>query len=67
MESRGATSSSFPGGGNFHEISFDDAIKLIQPWYNFATFLEMRTFQFSNDQDGGKISSLVKTPGSVLK
>jgi len=23
------------GGGNFHEILFDDAIVLIQPWYNF--------------------------------
>jgi len=23
------------GGGNFHEISFNDAIVLIQPWYNF--------------------------------
>ena len=23
------------GGGNFHEISFDDVIVLIQPWYNF--------------------------------
>ena len=22
------------GGGNFHEISFDDVIVLIQPWYN---------------------------------
>ena len=25
----------FGGGGNFHEISFDDAIVFIQPWYNF--------------------------------
>jgi len=24
------------GGGNFHEISFDDVIVLIQPWYNFS-------------------------------
>jgi len=24
-------------GGNFHEISFDDAIVLIQPSYNFFT------------------------------
>jgi len=23
------------GGGNFHEISFDDVIVPIQPWYNF--------------------------------
>jgi len=23
------------GGGNFHEILFDDAIVLIQAWYNF--------------------------------
>jgi len=23
------------GGDNFHEISFDDVIVLIQPWYNF--------------------------------
>jgi len=23
------------GGGNFHEISFDDVIVLIQLWYNF--------------------------------
>jgi len=23
------------GGGNFHEISLDDVIVLIQPWYNF--------------------------------
>jgi len=21
--------------GNFHEVSFDDVIVLIQPWYNF--------------------------------
>jgi len=32
---RGATSSSFRGGGNFHEISFDDVMVFIQPWYNF--------------------------------
>jgi len=25
----------FVGGGNFHEISFDDVIVLIQPWYNY--------------------------------
>jgi len=23
------------GWGNFHEISFDEVIVLIQPWYNF--------------------------------
>jgi len=23
------------GGSHFHEISFDDVIVLIQPWYNF--------------------------------
>jgi len=23
------------GGGNFHEISFDDVIVLIQSWYNY--------------------------------
>ena len=34
---RGATSSSFRGGGNFHEISFDAIIVLVQPWYNFFT------------------------------
>jgi len=22
-------------GGNFHDLSFDDVIVLIQPWYNF--------------------------------
>jgi len=26
----------FGGGGNFHEISFDDVIVLIRPWYNFS-------------------------------
>jgi len=41
-------------GGNFYELSFDDVIVLIQPWYNFfvnrhryvlfATFPEMRTY-----------------------
>ena len=51
---RGATSSSFRGGDNFHELSFDDVIVLFQPWYNvfanghiyviFATFLKMRTY-----------------------
>jgi len=25
----------YSGGGNFHEISFDDVIVIIQPWYNF--------------------------------
>jgi len=25
------------GGVNFHEISFDDVIVLIHPWYNFFT------------------------------
>ena len=25
----------FIPGGNFHEFSFDDAIVIIQPWYNF--------------------------------
>jgi len=49
---RGATSSSFRGGGNFHQLSFDGVIVLIQPWYNFfanghryvlfATFPKMR-------------------------
>jgi len=44
------------GGGNFHEISFDDVIVLIQLWYKifanvtdevlFATFPKIRTFQF---------------------
>jgi len=24
-------------GSNFHELSFDDVILLIQPWYNFFT------------------------------
>ena len=33
---RGASSSSFRGGGNFHELSFDDVIVLIQLWYNFS-------------------------------
>jgi len=33
---RGATSSSFRRGGNFHEILFDDVIVLIQPRYNFS-------------------------------
>jgi len=32
---RSATSSSFRGGSNFHEISFDDVIVLVQPWCNF--------------------------------
>jgi len=49
----------FHFGGNFHEISFDDVLVLIQPWYNFcanghfitdkvlfATFPKMRNFQF---------------------
>jgi len=31
---RGATSSSFQGG-QFHEISFNEVIVIIQPWYNF--------------------------------
>jgi len=31
----GAQSALRFGGGNFHEISFDDVIVLIQPWYNF--------------------------------
>jgi len=31
---RGATSSLFRGD-NYHETSFDDVIRLIQPWYNF--------------------------------
>jgi len=44
------------GRGNFYEISFDDVIVLIQPWYKFfanvkdkvlfATFPKIRTFQF---------------------
>jgi len=42
------------GGVNFHELSFDDVIVLIQAWYNFfanrhryvrfATFPKMRTY-----------------------
>jgi len=42
------------GGGNFHELSFDDVIVLIQAWYNsfanghryvlFAIFPKMRTY-----------------------
>jgi len=42
------------GRGNFHELSFDDVIVLIQPWYNFfanghryvlfATFPKMITY-----------------------
>jgi len=24
------------GGSNFHEMSFDDVIVFIQPWYNFG-------------------------------
>ena len=48
----GATNSSF-WGGNFHELSFDDVIVLIQPWYIFfanghkvlfATFLKMKSY-----------------------
>jgi len=49
------------GGGNFHEISFDDVTMLIQPWYNFfanghrqsffETFPKMRTFSFNQDAD----------------
>jgi len=35
-DNRGATSSSFRGRGNFHEISFDDFIVLIQPWQTFS-------------------------------
>jgi len=44
----------FISGGNFHELSFDDVIVLIQPWYNFfanghryvlcAIFTKMRTY-----------------------
>jgi len=44
----------FISGGNFHELSFDDVIVLIQEWYNifangqryvpFATFPKMRTY-----------------------
>jgi len=34
VQIRGGTSSSYRGG-NFHEISFDDVIVLIHPWYNF--------------------------------
>jgi len=29
------TSFSFRGEGNFHVLSLDDVIMLIQPWYNF--------------------------------
>ena len=35
VSTRGATSSHFGGGGNFHEIPFDDVIVIIQPKYNF--------------------------------
>jgi len=31
----GATNSSFRGRVNYHELSFDGVIVLIQPWYNF--------------------------------
>jgi len=34
-ERQGATSSSFRWGEIFYEISFDDVIVLIQPWYKF--------------------------------
>jgi len=30
------------GRGNFHEISFQDVIVLIQPWYNFLANGELR-------------------------
>jgi len=33
----GVTSSSFRGGHNIHEISFDDITVVIQQWYNFFT------------------------------
>jgi len=44
IKNRGATSSSFQGGGNFHEISFDDVIVLIQPWHNF-----LQTVTYNNN------------------
>jgi len=44
------------GEGKFHELSFDDVIVLIQPWYNFfanghryvlfATFPKIRIYYF---------------------
>jgi len=33
--SKGRNQLFISGGGNFHEISFDDVIVLMQPWYNF--------------------------------
>jgi len=32
---QGRNQLSISGGGNFHEISFDDVIVLTQPWYSF--------------------------------
>jgi len=56
VHARCPTSSSLRGGVNFHEISFDDVIVVIQPWYKFfanvtdkflfAIFPKIRTFQF---------------------
>jgi len=65
------------GGGNLHEISFDDVIGLIQPWYNVLRKRSQTKFssQYSenvlsrcspNDQDRVEISSLIQTPGSAL-
>jgi len=34
--SQGCNQLFISGGGNFHEISFDEVIVLIQPWYNFS-------------------------------
>jgi len=58
---RSATSSSFRGGmGNFHKISFDNVIVLIQSWYNiFANghsqsslrSQKIRAFQFYQNAD----------------
>jgi len=49
---RGATSSSFRGGGNFHELSFDDVIVLIQTRYNFFAnshwYVLVATFENEN-------------------
>ena len=41
----GASSSSFRGGGNFHERSFDDVIVLIQAWNNFFANGQMCSFR----------------------
>ena len=79
--SRGATDSSFRGGGifmKFHSMTsscfFNRGTTFSQTvTYKvlFATFPKMRTFQFEprcrpNDQDRVKISSLIQTPQLVL-